>query len=319
MHTLLRLQRALRYTRITRSPYELYHLSKYREIYADHLGRDEAGRLVIPKTKVELVRVHREFLLQGLSLVNDLRQRCEAKFDLNEVQEVILEIGGIRLMLSCWEELFITHEIFYRGIYNIGMSRPFRVIDVGMNTGTTSLFFASNPLCERIDAFELFGPTAQRAIKNFDLNPSIKDKIVPNPYGLGAKEEELVLDYFPEYKGSVGKGGLPAYARPNNVTVAAQSVPVKVCAAGSVFQGLIDQANGTPVVCKLDCEGSEYEILRALAQAGLLGRVSCFMIEWHQQGPQEIKMLLSGSGFEFFSFDEHSGTHGMIYAFRERD
>jgi FkbM family methyltransferase len=316
MTALLRLYRGAKYSRITLRPGELAALSLHRELSPGRVERGVSGALVIPGTRVELLKPGRDFLLAGITLVDDLRRCAGGVFSTNSGGEVLLEVGGVKLLLTCWEELYIAHEVFFRGCYNLHRSQRFHLVDVGMNTGTTSLFFAANPLCERVDAFELFPPTAVRATRNFELNPALQVKIHVTAAGLAAREESAELEYFPEFKGSVGMGGLPDYARPSNRVVAAQKVKVKIAAAVPAFEGLLSCAGALPLVCKLDCEGAEYGIVEALANAGLLGKLAVLMIEWHRQGVAPLERALAAAGFEWFAFDHHGPNHGMIYAWR---
>lgn len=316
MELLSSLYRAVRYSRITKSPRKLAILSRYQNLDHRSLAISPTRQLVLSGTKVEVESPERRFLLQGLSLAGDLQEKLAAQITENDQNQLVLSVAGVNLLITCWEELYIAHEVFYHLIYNFCPITPFQVVDVGMNTGTSALFFASSRNCLRVDAFELFEPTAQRAEANLSLNPALLPKIKTNHFGLGSKDEALLLDYYPEYKGSVGRRGLPAYAHPKGVQLQVQKLPVEIRDAVPVFREIIEDAGGTAIVCKLDCEGSEYDIIRTLKNARLLERINAFMIEWHLLGPDEIKSTLREAGFSCLSFDEHSGTHGMVYAFR---
>lgn len=316
MELLSSLYRAVRYSRITKSPRKLAILSRYRNLDHGALAISPSRQLVLSGTQVEVESPERQFLLQGLSLAGDLQEKLAAQITENDQNQLVLNVAGVNLLITCWEELYIAHEVFYHLIYNFCPIAPFQVVDVGMNTGTSALFFASSTNCLRVDAFELFEPTAQRAEMNLSLNPALRTKIKTNHFGLGSKDEAFLLDYFPEYKGSVGLRGLPAYAHPKDALLQVQKLPVQIRDAVPVFRKIIEDAGSTAIVCKLDCEGSEYDIIQTLKNAGLLKKISAFMIEWHMLGPDEIKSALREAGFSCLSFDEYSGTHGMVYAFR---
>jgi FkbM family methyltransferase len=316
MILLKRLYRALRYSRITLHPEKLAKLSLYRDLPFDQIVLNEKGRLVISGTNIELESFNRRFLLEGLSLVSDLRRCSGAIFEADGENRVVITVRGISLFLTCWEELFIAHEVLHRNLYNVALRQPFHVMDVGMNTATSALFFANMPECERVSGYELFRPTAERAMQNISLNPELSRKIKCNAYGLGTKDDHLVLDYFPEYKGSVGRNGLPQYAHPKGVKLTIQREAVEIRAVAPVLRQLVHEAENKELVCKVDCEGAEYEIMTTLAAEGLLNSVSVFLIEWHLRGPHEIKKLLVESGFTCLSLDEDSATHGMLYAFK---
>jgi FkbM family methyltransferase len=316
MHCLKRLYRALRYARITANPRLLALLSHYRDITLGTVAINADGSLALFGSAVGVESQDRHFLLEGVALADDLRRCSGASFEVDDKNRVLLTAHGVRLVLTCWEELFIAHEVFYRSIYNLSLQRPFHVLDVGMNTGTSALFFASIPYCERVVGYELFEPTLRRARENIALNPAFGGKIEAHACGLGPKDERLVLDYFPEYKGSVGREGLPEYARPLNLEPTRQREVVQVRAAVPVVEGLLVDVADRDFVCKIDCEGAEYDIITCLADADLIRRVSVFLIEWHSRGPQSIKSVLMEAGFNCLSLDEDSPNHGMIYAFK---
>jgi FkbM family methyltransferase len=318
MDCLNRLYRGLKCLKLTKSVQQIRLLSKYNNLNVERLVLNQSGELSVKETDITIVCGKTDFLLNGLTLVHDLQSRIDARFTNHAGGQVLLTVGGVRLLLSCWEELFIAHEVFYRGVYNLRVNQHFSVIDVGMNTGTTALFYAVNPLCTHVSGFELFTPTAQRAKQNLALNPEISEKITMYEYGLGAEDQTLELEYFPDLKGSVGTAGLPSYAHAVGAKPESYKVKAVVRSAGPVIERLLRETCPGLLVCKLDCEGSEYDIIRTLAKGDLLRKVSVFMIEWHLRGPEEIKKILIANGFTCLSFDEHAQTHGMLYAFGER-
>jgi FkbM family methyltransferase len=291
-------------------------LSKYRGLSSKYIQVNEQKRLVITGSNVDVESSARGFLLKGAQLAEELRRCSGAVFEIDENKRVVLRVHGVRLALTCWEELFIAHEVFHRKIYNIALKRPFHVMDIGMNTGTSALFFASMAGCERISGYELFRPTLHRALENIALNPTLGGKIKAYPYGLGAVDEKLVLDYFPEFKGSVGRHGLPEYSRPKVTPLTLQRENVEIRSVVPVLERLLADAASGDFICKIDCEGAEYEIVSCLADADLLRRVSVFLIEWHLHGAHPIKKLLIDAGFDCLSLDEDSENHGMLYAFK---
>jgi FkbM family methyltransferase len=317
MKALNTLYRALRYIRITKSPRKLAFLARYPDVDTHLISENNIGTLIISGTDVGIESSEREFLLRGLGFLKDLVQKAGARIGCAEDGGVILTVAGVNLRLECWEELFIAHEVFCRLTYNIGICGPFEVIDVGMNTGTSALFFAAMPNCEQVSAFELFEPTARRAEANFDLNPALSKKIKAFSFGLGAKDENLTLDYCAELKGSLGRNGLPDYAAQKGPPLAFSKVPVTIKNAVPIFKQLLTDAGSRPTVCKLDCEGAEYEIIRTLHGAGALSEINALLIEWHLKGPGDLKHILEDAGFCCLSFDDHASTHGMLYAFQQ--
>jgi hypothetical protein len=69
-------------------------------------------------------------------------------------------------------------------------------------------------------------------------------------------------------------------------------------------------------MAKIDCEGSEYEILDALDQANLLNKFKIVIMEWHEKGPEKLETYLRKNNFTIFSRRPKSKAIGMIYAVR---
>jgi FkbM family methyltransferase len=315
---IFRLYRAAQYLKLSKRPSALKVLSRYPKLDLSVLetGSDRS-RIYIKGTDVEVTAKHCQFLLRGSDQVQRLVR--EAKASLKSLPDgVLLEVGGVKLKLQNWEELFIATEIFAEGIYNLRLQSPFALLDIGMNVGTTSLFFAGNPACQAIYGFEPFPKTVEKARVNLSLNPDLAGKIHVTAKGVAAREFGTELDFVEEYKGSVGLHGVPGYLRPVLSPAEFEKVRVEFMACADVFAEFVQKHPLTTLVCKLDCEGAEYEILEALARAGLLSRIGYFIIEWHEKGAGPLEAILIENGFCLLSFSPHAPTHSMIYAWQPR-
>ena len=211
---IFRLYRAAQYLKLSKRPSALKVLSRYPKLDLSVLetGSDRS-RIYIKGTDVEVTAKHCQFLLRGSDQVQRLVR--EAKASLKSLPDgVLLEVGGVKLKLQNWEELFIATEIFAEGIYNLRLQSPFALLDIGMNVGTTSLFFAGNPACQAFYGFEPFPKTVEKARVNLSLNPDLAGKIHVTAKGVAAREFGTELDFVEEYKGSVGLHGVPGYLRP---------------------------------------------------------------------------------------------------------
>jgi len=71
------------------------------------------------------------------------------------------------------------------------------------------------------------------------------------------------------------------------------------------------------IILKIDCEGSEYEILERLNDTGLLPRFDVIMIEWHIKGTAPLRKILHDNNFDILSMGEHNMNIGMMYAFKK--
>ncbi len=249
---------------------------------------------------------------KGWKLLSGLKNTNNATLHLNKEGCVAICIAPFVFEINTWEEIFILHEIFVNGIYNLQLREEFLLIDIGMNVGFSSIYFSRLNECKRIIAFEPFAETVIAAQKNMALNPASINKINIHNFGVGYPARTIDVDYSFQYKGSVGINGVAAYAQNT-------SAPVKatLCIAdvAIVLEPYLTEATGKKVI-KIDCEGAEYEIVERLAQTGLLQQFDVLMIEWHIKGPAALKSILSKAGFTQLSFNEYSSTIGMLYAFK---
>ena len=313
---LFRLYRAARCLKVSQHPRAVARLSRFPKLDLSILeaGPDRA-RIFVKGTKVEATAEACQFLLRGSEQVGRLLR--EAGANLSSLPDgVLLEAEGMKLKLQTWEEMFIATEILCDGIYNLQVRGPFVLLDIGMNVGTTSLYMARKEACKAVYAFEPFPKTAARARVNLGLNPDLARKIEVANQGVAARQFTTELDYNYEYKGSIGRDGLPGYVLPDPAAAQYEKVRVDFVACTEVFPRVRSRHPDLKLVCKLDCEGAEYEILQELATAGLLHQVDYFMVEWHEKGSRPVETVLSGNGFELLSFTPHAPNHGMIYAWR---
>src|SRR5579872_7482824 len=72
---------------------------------------------------------------------------------------VLAKVGSYSVRVETTEELQILEEIFLDGIYNFELSGPLLIVDIGMNTGYTALYFAAVHPHAVVCAFEPFAPT----------------------------------------------------------------------------------------------------------------------------------------------------------------
>ena len=225
--------------------------------------------------------------------------------------------AGLTLRVTGEEECSILEEIFLAGCYRLHTPGLWQVVDIGANAGFASLHFARQPWVGRVTAFEPFGPTAEAFTANTALNPTLAPKITLERFGLGEADANLMVDYRADLRGSMSVTGLGSW-RGGDGPGSAEKISIVLRRASTVFAALLDAAGNAPLFVKMDCEGSEYPILRDLHASGLLPRLGALVIEWHAHGPDELIALLTASGFAVharaLSSDEK--TLGLIYAFR---
>lgn len=297
---------------------DFYWLQKIAEWGLDVNDVDfdkESGKILVKSLNILISKDKDDFLLnpETLRMAKSLQKNHSAKFSVDENDELIGEIEGIKGFIQTEEELLILREVFVDGTYNFIHDKPVVVWDIGMNTGFASLYFASNEKVEAVWGYEPFGQTYQQALRNFDLNPLAK-KIKAFEYGVSDREQTLVVEYSYEHKASVGIDRIPEEALKQAESLSKAEIRIKP--ATEVLESMRAEHPGLDIVAKIDCEGSEYEILSSLHAHGQLGHLKMVMIEWHEKGPDQLVENLRDSGFAIFSRRPKSKTIGMLYAVR---
>jgi len=230
----------------------------------------------------------------------------------NFESKLVLTMNGIRMHLKNVEDFQIIDEVHILNTYNFKLHKRCCVIDIGMNVGFSTLYFARRDAVEQVHSFEPFGAPYLRAMENIALNPEISDKITTHNFGLSAETatNTVMYDDSTTIGASIrGNGG-------------ARGTTISLQTASGVLTDIIYSAKaaGQAVVVKMDCEGSEFAILDDLASSGLLPQINIIMIEWHKWWSPDktdetlIDHLLQ-SGFSVFNTTQlHDPFAGMIYA-----
>ncbi|HND62613.1 MAG TPA: FkbM family methyltransferase [Opitutaceae bacterium] len=224
--------------------------------------------------------------------------------------------GELTLALETAEEEEMIREIYLDGCYDLRLPGRWQVVDIGANVGMAALFFAGQPGVDRVVSFEPFGPTADAFARNVARNPALAAKIALRRVGLGEAPGRLEVPYQPDLRGSMSIAGVGDWR--GTAAAAGQTVAIDVERASAALAEILAQPPAVRLLAKVDCEGSEYAILRDLASTGGLARFSAFVIEWHGRGPDELTAMLQAAGFALrvqpLSADPRA--LGLIYATR---
>jgi FkbM family methyltransferase len=251
-------------------------------------------------------------MIKGIEFIHTLVKQVGAAF-YKRGTVVYCNVNGLRVKVTTWEELLILNEIFIKGVYDLRLHHEFILIDIGVNVGFTSLFFALKRNCVNVYGFEPFKKTFEQAKYNFNLNTELSNKIYCYNYGLGGSNEDVEAEYNVEYKGSMGINGVPVYIPIEDI----EKIKINIREATPSLQPIFEQHPGELVIMKVDCEGSEYDIIESLYMSKVLSKIDVLMIEWHIKGASFIIDYLNKSGFISIPVDEQTDDYiGMIYAFR---
>ena len=270
-------------------------------------------RLFVREAGIKIGRDKHDFILQSVNFIRELKDKVGMSLRMDN-DEVYAKVEDVTFNIQTWEEFLILKEIYIDGIYNIITPNPIVILDIGMNTGFASLFFASQPHVLSVLSYEPLERTYNQALNNFILNSEIAKKIKPHNFGLSNSTETLTVDYCYEFKGSVGVDGLAGWID-TDYEVTKESL--SLVSISEVTEHIFQNFPGVDIFAKIDCEGSEYKIIEALSLSRQLGKLKGILVEWHDcQRNSSLKNCLLEARFSIISLTPHSKTIGMIYASR---
>jgi FkbM family methyltransferase len=223
-------------------------------------------------------------------------------------------VDGIRFRIDHNGSLFILDEIFAERLYDLRVNEDLVAVDVGMNVGVASLFFASMPNVKAVYGYEPLPETLGQARTNFSLNPQLGSKITPVLSGISNYRGKISVPATVSGSAvfSTDASFIEAHGMNSDKTVEVDIVHIQ-----EVFDEVSKNHPGLRILLKLDCEGEEYKIMDYLSEQGLMQRVSVVALEWHVKGYEHLCKILTQHGFSVFNLGrkEIDPPVGMIYAF----
>lgn len=231
-------------------------------------------------------------------------------FFFDEDGQLRLTIQGATFYINFTDELFVISEVFVTNDYNFKSKDLIIVVDIGLNIGATALFFSQHPNVKKIYSYELFEPTYRAAQRNLALNDA--SKIITKNIGLGRETRQLQIPYSPTSKARMGLNGLPSteqFLDATMLTVSVTDVAEEVVKISGLEPGI-------KKVCKMDCEGAEFEILERLFEKNVIGLLDIYIIEWHNQDTAVIESQFLKNGFDILKSNSEDPLTGLIYAFK---
>lgn len=227
----------------------------------------------------------------------------------------VLNAGNVSYRISSQNNLNIVHELYLEKLYNLHtVQKDIVVMDIGMNVGFASLFFASDPNVAHVYGYEPFAETYAEAVQNLGINPSLKDKISPVNVGISNRSGSVNV---PQLEGgSVIASTNSSFIEEHKLNSGAFTT-VHVKGITEALDQIVSAHPGKAIYIKIDCEGEEYNILDSLDQQGIPEQVAGMIVEWHFKGSAPLVELLSRHHFTVFDTSIHDETiYGMLYAFK---
>ncbi|MDP6958345.1 MAG: FkbM family methyltransferase [Planctomycetota bacterium] len=280
------------------------------EIPLDAIGWDtQTRRPILLPFQLKLEAGKDDFVVRSFSSLLELNKVLPLSLR-NQDGEIIISIGDVSLPVETKQEILTIIEVFLNGDYDIRVSSPCVVMDVGFNIGLTSLFLAKKENIERVFGFEPVGPTYQKGMKVLESNPGLAKKIEVTQVGLGEKEEVLEVPYSYEQKGSVST------SHKVSLDGVGTTEKVQITPFTPKLEEIREAYPDHRIIAKIDCEGGEYGIFRDLEKSGKFSEIYAFMIEFHYEGTPFLTDLLHKNGFECVVFGDQKEL-GMIYAWKK--
>lgn len=273
----------------------------------DHFEFTRTGNKMLVKDILK----YKRHLKSLVAVLNDERFKVVADGSRNEY---LLNVDGVTISLHSVTNVFVAYEIFIQKLYDISIPHYDNVImDIGMNVGYATLFFASMENVAQVYAYEPFLETFKEATNNIELNPHLKSKISMFKYGISSKSKIVEVPAFESGSAVASTSKFFLASRKKSVD---KTIKVEV---KDIIEALDEVAHLHPeqnIILKIDCEGEEYDIMDKLNNSGLMDKVFGFLIEWHIKGPKPIIEILNNNGFVALHLPRVEGNSGMIYSFR---
>jgi len=210
--------------------------------------------------------------------------------------KIVIKNDKITIIGNTDNTLWTTCGVLSEECYGISSPDDYVVFDIGLNIGVAALYFAQDTKVKHIYGFEPFQKTYHQALLNIKNNENFSKKITAYNFGLGSKNKDTTVSYNSELPGSMSTS-IDRYAG-----IGVQEV-VKIRDVAEVLAPIIEKIKKERVLVKIDCEGSETEILTRLEETGLISSIDIFLMEWHFSPPKELLDILKRN--MFISFFEH--------------
>ena len=224
-------------------------------------------------------------------------------------------IRGTFMVLHNDLEEMICREVWYNEDYNINLQTECIVIDIGLNVGFATLFFADKAFVKKIYAFEPDKKVYDKAVYNIGLNENARDFI--ETYNVACSDcnkKEFYVNHRDPLFISAGIRKIRTGDAANCETIQVECVD-----SAEILGKIIDNHLGKEkIVLKCDCEGAEYEIFYRLEESGYFNKIDVVVMEWHIGRREDIEKIFSRNNYIYFITTTPGRTFGKCYAIKQR-
>lgn len=226
-------------------------------------------------------------------------------------------VDGIRFDVRHAGSLFVIDEIFAERLYDLRVNEDLIVLDVGMNVGVATLYFAAHDHVKKVVGFEPLKETFLQARHNISLNKRLAEKIETFEAGVSDFRGEVDVPTVAAGSAvfSTNADFIQTIGHQAKTTVSIQIMPIQ-----DIIKDLVKRFPDTRILLKLDCEGEEYKIIDKIRQEDLFKYIAVIALEWHFKGFASLCNVLQEHGYSVFNLGRKNidPPCGMIYAFNPK-
>lgn len=283
----------------------------------------KTGGLYLKRFDLCLKEQH-HFFLDSYYWALQLVDHQQARFYSDEQNQLYVEVAKLRAIIQNAEEILILKRLLVDGFYNVLLSRPAVVLDIGMHVGLTSVFFASQPDVVVVGC-EPCQQTYSQALRNIALNRGLSDKIRTVKVGAGASKYRTIAGYIVQ---TADLNGRIRYHEDDGMGPEFKYEEIDIEDVAGMIDSICADYPGREIAIKIDLKRSEYYIdgiseyslVDRLRTSGKLNLIDTIMLKWHRRKPADepavIAHQLSDCGFNVFRLAPHYPNEGMLYAVR---
>lgn len=249
----------------------------------------------------------------------------DGKIIITDEKKLAYQNDKVTIAFNTFDELYNIKDIYcrYMTTYNYKVffdNREEIVIDIGMNIGAASIYFASREKVEKVYSFEPFKTTYKMAKYNIKMNDFARNKVIMKNVGLGKEDEIKEVIYNSEISCGLTTDrettlkAINMYKEMGLVSnIELQEEQVEILSASKEIYNIISDNREKVIILKIDCEGAEYDILNELDRYNLLKYIKIIMLEWHYDSSRLLEEILIKNKYNFFNFGKNDCL-GLIYA-----
>jgi len=235
-----------------------YYLVKYGTLKGGikvKCGNKE--HVLSPRVYLNIVNAYYGGLLRDFSCSNKLlgKPRGVIDFVIRDGDVILRMPDGILLTIESFDQLVLS-ETWLNEIHFLGSDlSDWFVLDVGAYIGDTALYYAKRGAF--VVAVEPLPSNYEVMLKNLELNPELKTRILPINAAISSKDGFVELNYVDQIDGSATTYGAGIFK--SKVRSMKLSTLVREIASTGM-----DPSKFRVRVLKMDCKGCEYDIIHEI-------------------------------------------------------